>query len=417
MPSLREIAENPEPMRKSLASRESSIDLDHILALEQKQREAGYRVDELNAQSNALAKEYKQPGADIEKLRKQGAELKEQQRVAQEELRSLQAELDEAASWLPNLLDERVPVGSEELNQVVRTVGEPRQFDFKPLAHHELGEKLNLIDIERAVKASQSRFYFLKNEAVRLRYALIQLFLSHVLAQDFELVSTPVLAKQRTLYTSGYLPFGREDNFDIEDSDLSLIGTSEQMLLGMHMDEILDKMPLLYIGDSLCFRTEAGSYGKDTAGILRVHQFYKMEQIIYCAPEDSEYWWTRCQENEEWLLAQLEIPYQVMLLASGDLGAPAMIKYDCEGWFPSQNKYRELTSNSNLGDYQSRRGNIRFKTADGKREYPHTISATGFSDRLILAILENYQQADGSVKIPDALVQYMGGETVITAKN
>jgi seryl-tRNA synthetase len=221
------------------------------------------------------------------------------------------------------------------------------------------------------------------------------------------------MAKAKTLFASGYLPFSKKDNFKIENEDLSLIGTSEQALLGIHLDETLTELPRLYAGDSMCFRTEAGSYGRDTAGILRVHQFYKLEQIVYCHPAESEKWHLACLDNEEWIMKELNVPYRVVLTASQDLAAPGRIKYDTEGWLPSQQRYREMTSNTDMGDYQCRRGNIRFKIG-GEKGFPHTISATGFADRLIVAILENYQQEDGSVKIPDKLVPYMDGKAALT---
>ncbi|MFA6075762.1 MAG: aminoacyl--tRNA ligase-related protein [Negativicutes bacterium] len=216
------------------------------------------------------------------------------------------------------------------------------------------------------------------------------------------------MAQKRTLFTSGYLPFAQKDNFKIEEEDLSLIGTSEQSLLGMHMDEVFTQLPLLYLGDSMCFRTEIGSAGRDVNGVFRVHQFYKMEQIVYCLPEDVEYWHKKCLENEERILDELGIPYRTILSAAGDTGAPGSIKYDVEGWFPGQGRYRELTSNTNILDYQTRRGNIRYKIA-GQKGFPYTISATGFTDRLILAIMENYQTADGGIKIPEKLIDYMDG--------
>jgi seryl-tRNA synthetase len=178
---------------------------------------------------------------------------------------------------------------------------------------------------------------------------------------------------------------------------------------------VLTELPLLYLGDSMCFRTEAGSYGRDTAGILRVHQFYKLEQIVYCLPEESDKWHQICLENEEWMMREIGVPYQVVLTASGDTGAPGHLKYDTEGWFPAQGKYREMTSNTNITDYQTRRGNIRYKVGKEKG-HPHTISATGFSDRLIISILENFQQADGSVRVPEKLVPYMNGQTVIAPR-
>ncbi len=309
------------------------------------------------------------------------------------------------------MLDPRVPVGGDEENQIVRTVGEPRDFDFEPRPHEEIGQLTNTIDIPRGVNVAGSRFYCLLNEAVQLRYALADLFVKRVREQGFNVVSPPYLARPETLFASGYLPFQEKDNFAVRDSDLSLIGTSEQSLLGMHIDETLTSLPRLYLGDSMCFRTEAGSYGRDTAGILRVHQFFKMEQFIFCHPSESEYYHQLCLANAEWLMQQLGIPYQVVLTASKDLGAPGRMKYDTEAWLPSQEKYREMTSNTNMGDYQARRGNIRYRVGD-ERGYPHTISATGYCDRLIIAILENFQQEDGSVRVPELLIPYLGTDVI-----
>jgi seryl-tRNA synthetase len=403
-----------ERVKRNCETRGYQVDLDGVLELEQKRKQAIAQVDALRNQQKTLAKQF-HTGGGAEDHREQAKKLKEEESGLSEQLTQIESELREKLSWFPNLLDPRVPVGGEEQNQIVRTVGTQPSFDFEPRSHEELGEALNLIDIPRGVKVAKARFYCLKNEAVRMRYALIQMFLDHVAPEGFQLVCPPFLAKSRTLFASGYLPFSQKDNFKLESEDLSLIGTSEQALLGMHIDEMLDKLPILYCGDSMCFRTEAGSYGRDTAGILRVHQFYKLEQIVYCRPEESEKWHQRCLENAEWLMQELGVPYRVVLTASGDMGAPGAIKLDTEAWMPSQKAWRETTSDTNLTDYQTRRGNIRFKIG-GEKGVPHTISATGFTDRLILAILENFQQKDGSVVLPEKLVRYMNGQTHIRKK-
>lgn len=415
MLDIKLIIQNPDAIKENCRVRGHAVDVDAIVAMDGERREAQRRYEAVRQESKNLAKQWKQnEGAEERRARAQ--ELKDEEAALAARLRELDDALNEKISWLPNLLDPRVPIGGEEANVVLRTVGDVPAFDFTPKSHEELGAALDLIDIPRGVNTAKARFFCLKNQAVKLRYALIRMFSEHVEPQGFQLVCPPFLARERTLFASGYLPFAAKDNFKIENEDLSLIGTSEQALLGMHLDEVLTELPLLYLGDSMCFRTEAGSYGRDTAGIMRVHQFYKLEQIVYCRPEESEKWHRICLDNEEWLMRELGVPYRVLLMASGDTGAPGHIKYDCEGWFPSQGKYREMTSNTNITDYQTRRGNIRFKIGKDKG-HPHTISATGFTDRLIIAILENFQQADGSVRIPDKLVPYMNGQTRIAPKS
>ena len=415
MLDIKLITENPDAIKENCRVRGYDVDVDAIIQIDGERREALRRYEAVRQESKTLAKQWKQnEGADERRARAQELKIEEAELAAR--VRALDEAVVEKISWLPNVLDPRVPIGGEEANVVVRTVGDIPVFDFQPRSHDELGTILDLIDIPRGVNAAKSRFYCLKNEAVKLRYALIRMFSEHVEPQGFQLVCPPFLARDRTLFASGYLPFAGKDNFKIEHEELSLIGTSEQALLGIHLDEVLDALPLLYLGDSMCFRTEAGSYGRDTAGILRVHQFYKLEQIVYCRPEESEQWHQTCLANEEWLMRELGIPYQLLLMASGDTGAPGHIKYDSEGWFPSQGKYREMTSNTNITDYQTRRGNIRYKIGKDKG-YPHTISATGFTDRLIIAILENYQQADGSVRIPEKLVPYMNGQATISPRS
>jgi len=406
------IRENVDLVKENCKKRGYDVDIDEIVELDAQRRSLIGSLDPIRSERKKLAKQWHNA---TEEQKARSIELGKEEDEITEKLREVEASLDEKLPWVPNMLDERVPLGDEDNTVVLKTVGDKPNFEFAPRPHEELGMMCNILDIERGVKAAKSRFYLLKNEAVRMRLALTQMFIDRVEGQGFELITPPFLTKDETLFASGYYPFATKDNFKVEDDNLSLIGTSEQNLIGMHMDEVLDRLPLLYLGDSMCFRTEVGSAGKDTSGIIRTHQFYKMEQIVYCRPEDSEEWHLKCQENAEWLVSTLGIPYQTVLLAAFDLAAPGHIKYDIEAWFPSQGRYRELTSNTNLTDYQTRRGKIRFKI-DKERGYPHTISATGFTDRLILAIWENYQQADGSIKVPEALVPYMGGKEVIAAK-
>ncbi len=414
MLDIKLITQNPDAIKENCRVRGYDVNVDAILEVDRERREVLRRYEAVRQESRNLAKQWRQDEG-VEDRRARAQALKNEEAEHAGRLRELEETLAEKISWLPNMLDPRVPIGGEEANVVVRKVGEIPVFDFTPKSHEELGAALDLIDIPRGVNAAKARFYCLKNEAVKMRYALIRMFSERAETHGFQLVCPPFLARSRTLFASGYLPFADKENFKLESEDLSLIGTSEQALLGIHLDEVLTELPLLYLGDSMCFRTEAGSYGRDTAGILRVHQFYKLEQIVYCLPEESDRWHQICLENEEWMMRELGVPYQVVLTASGDTGAPGHLKYDTEGWFPAQGKYREMTSNTNITDYQTRRGNIRYKVGKEKG-HPHTISATGFSDRLIIAILENFQQADGSVRLPEKLVPYMNGQTVIAPR-
>lgn len=407
MPRLSEVVADPQKMKDVIAARQMDVDVDKIVSLDEQRRALTQKVDALRSEGKQLAKQFKDGGDEV---RAKAQASREQEKELAGELKVITDELQSLTDWLPNWLDERVPIGGEDAVEIVKTWGERKAFEFEPRHAHEIGIELGLIDTVGAVKAARSRFYALVDDAVLLRYALIQLFLQHARPQGFTLVSPPVVAKPETLRASGYLPFQGVDNFALRDEDLSLVGTSEQTLLGMHMDDTFESLPAPFLGDSMCFRTESGSYGKDTAGIIRSHQFYKLEQFIFCHPDDSEHWFQQALENEEWLLQVLEIPYQVINTPSGDLGAPAAIKYDTEAWFPAQDKYRELTSNSNLLDFQSTRGHIRYKIGTGKdadKGNPHTISATAFTDRLVLAVLENHQQADGTVLLPDVLSPWL----------
>ena len=417
MLDIRFVENNLDIVKENCRKRGCNINVEEIVNLEQERRAIIGNLDAVRQEVNNLSKQWRLlEDEEKEQLKVKAQELKDLESTYSDQLQKVEQDLQKKASWLPNLLDPRVPIGTEEDNIVVKEVGEPTLFDFRPRSHDDIGKILDIIDIPRGINTAKSRFYLVKNEFVRMRYALIQMFIDHVSEQGFQLICPPYLAKERTLYTSGYLPFAQKDNFKVSGEDLSLIGTSEQSLLGMHIDEILRELPLLYLGDSMCFRTEVGSAGRDVSGILRVHQFYKLEQIVYCHPDESELWHQKCLENEEWLMEELNIPYRVVLTATHDLAFAGRVKYDTEAWFPSQNRYRETTSNTNLGDFQTRRGMIRFKI-DKEKGYPHVISATGFCDRLILAILENYQQANSSVVVPEKLVPYMGGVSIIHAKD
>lgn len=405
------IRANLKAVKANAKRRGAKVSIDEIISLDDERKRLITELDALRAKQNKESKTKPSP-AKIKQLKKLADSIDE----LEKQVREKEHQLNERLSWVPNMLDPEVPDGkSDEDNVPIIYWGEPTKFDFEPQDHQTLGEALDIIDIERAAKVASSRFYFLKNEGVKLRLALMQFALDYFAKNGFTIMSTPHLAKTKTLFGTGYLPFFAEDIYKVEGEDLSLIGTSEQTLVAYHMDEILSKddLPKLYSAYSECFRTEAGSYGKDTRGIFRVHEFMKVEQIVFCEPETSSEWHMKCLQHEQQLLKALKIPYRVVLICTGDFGAPGYKKYDVEAWFPGQKRYREVTSNTNLTDFQTRRLNIRYRKSDGTLGYPHTISATGLTDRHLIAVLENYQKKDGSIKIPEVLVPYMGGMTEI----
>ncbi|MEK9159086.1 MAG: serine--tRNA ligase, partial [Patescibacteria group bacterium] len=318
---------------------------------------------------------------------------------------------------IPNINHKSTPVGPDESCNVVETkVGKPPQFSFKPKEHFEVKAVQNLMDLERGAKASGSRFFYLRGKLAQLERAIMQLAIDTMVEKGFELVLPPIMVKEVAMFGAGFFPAEKNEIYRVNpgEDDLYLIGTSEVPLIYMHSDEVLEEkdLPKKYVGFSPCFRREAGSYGKDTKGLIRVHQFYKVEMVVLCKPEDSWKIHDQLLSFEQEVLKKMELPFQVVNLCSGDLGFPAAKKYDCEGWFPGQDRYRELTSTSNTTDYQSRRSNIKYKTADGKREFVHTLNGTVSSDRPLLAIIENNQQADGSIIIPEALRKYTGFDKI-----
>jgi seryl-tRNA synthetase len=311
---------------------------------------------------------------------------------------------------LPNLVHPDVPPGGEDDYVVLKHVGEPRVFDFEPLDHLDLGTRLGALDMERGAKVSGSRFYFLTGVGAQLQLALLNLAAAQATANGFTLVIPPVLVRPAIMGGTGYLGAHAPEVYHLEEDDLYLVGTSEVPLAGYHADEILtaSALPRRYAGWSTCFRREAGSYGKDTRGIIRVHQFDKIEMFIYTTPEQAEAEHNRLLAWEEEMLAKIEVPYRVIDTAAGDLGASAARKFDCEGWLPSQQSYRELTSTSNCTTFQARRLAVRYREADSRPQVAATLNGTLATTLWIVAILENHQQADGSVRIPEALRPFLG---------
>lgn len=412
MIDIKLVRTQPDMIRDLCKRRSSDVDVEKLISIDRELRDGKVKLEALRHEQKKISElVHKQP-----ELREESAKIKAQIKNLEEVTRKLEAERDDLWSRLPNLLAPDTPDGKDDTDNVeIYQWGNPPMFNFEPKTHEILGKELDILDLERGAKLAGSGFYFWKGDGAKLAWAIFSLALDFLSQKGFTPLFTPVVAKRRTMFGTGYLPFSEDQVYKIEGEDLCLIGTSEQTLVGYHDDEILpaDSLPLLYTAFTPCLRTEAGAGGKASRGAFRVHQFHKVEQIVFCRPEDSEKWHEECQKNAQELLQLLEIPYRVVRVCLGDLGAPGYKKYDLEGWFASFGAYRETHSNTNLLDYQTRRLNIRCK--DGKKPfYPHTISATGITDRAALIIIENRQLADGSVVIPEALRPYMKGQEKIS---
>ncbi len=415
MIDLKLIRENPEMIKANAARRGCNVNIDEIVELDRQARELTTTIETMRAERNRLSKDCKDNPAARDEVKA----LKEKLAVEEPRLAEIAAKIDELISWLPNLLSSDVPDGKDDADNLeLRKEGILPTFEFKIRDHQELGEMLDILDTARGAKVAQSGFYYWKGKGAQLAQALFFWVQQQLVQRGFTLMMTPCLAKEHTLFGTGYLPFFADQTYKLEREDLALIGTSEQTLVGYHADEVLDgaKLPICYTAFTPCFRTESGSYGKASRGIFRVHQFHKVEQIIFCRPEESVKYHEFCLQNEEFILKSLGIPYHVVNVCVGDLGAPGYKKYDIEAWFAGFGGYREVTSNTNLTDFQSRRLNIRFKDADGTRGFVHTISATAVTDRVLIAILENFQQEDGSVMIPEVLRPLCGFDKIEPVK-
>jgi seryl-tRNA synthetase len=408
---LRAIREDPGPARAALERRGAGADLDELLELDARRRELLPEVETRRATQNQASDEIaarKRAGEDadevIARMRGVSAELKQ----LQGELAEVEQRRDALAATIPNLPHPEAPEGGEDDAAMLREVGDRPEFDFDVRDHLELGVEHGWIDMEKAAAASGSRFAYLLGDLVLVELALIRFVVDMVRTEGFTPVVPPVLVREGPLYGTGFFPGEREMIYEVERDELFLIGTSEVPLAALHADEILDasELPKRYAGISACFRREAGAAGKDTRGIFRVHQFDKIEMFSFVLPEESEAEHERLLAIEESILSALELPYRVVEIAVGDLGAPAARKFDCEAWIPSQGRYRELTSCSNTTDYQARRLGARYRPeADAAPEALHTLNGTATAvGRTLIALLENGQEADGSVRLPAALV-------------
>jgi seryl-tRNA synthetase len=411
---LKLIRSDPERVKAALARRGAAEQVDELLALDARRRELLPAVEDAQAERKALSKqigEKKQAGEDAAELMATVQGLKEKIESGKEELERVEADLDRVAVSLPNLPDPDAPEGmSEEDAVILREVGERPQFEFEPRDHLEIGTELGLIDIEAAARLSGSRFAYLKGDLVLLELALVRFAIELIRGEGHEPVVPPVLVREEALEGTGFLPGDRDQIYEIPKDELFLTGTSEVALAGLHADQILDAadLPLRYSGFSTCFRREAGAAGRDTRGIFRVHQFDKVEMFSFVEPSQSAAEHERLLAIEERILSELEIPYRVVNVAAGDLGAPAAKKYDCEAWIPSQERYRELTSCSNTTDYQARRLKCRYRPADSEApQAVHTLNGTAVAvGRTMIALIENRQDRDGGFTLPTILHRY-----------
>jgi len=419
MLDLKIIRENPDKIKTNCKNRKADVDIDKLLELDEKRRVVVAKIDDLRAKRNAASKTKPTPEV-ITKMKKVGEEVKE----LEESVVPLEAELRELWLKVPNMTHPDVKVSEkDEDNPVLKIAKKPQKFYFEPLDHVQLGEKMDIIDFDRATKVSGAKFYYLKNELAILEFALIQYALDTVTKHGFIPFSTPDLAKREVLEGLGFNPRGESTQiYNIENSDLSLVGTAEITMGGYHKDEVLNEedMPKKYVAVSHCFRTEAGSYSKFSKGIFRVHQFTKVEMFQYTTPDNSEAAHQEILKIEQELFNGLEVPYRIVDHCTADLGSPAIRTFDLEAWMPGKpNKdgqmgdWAEVTSTSNCTDYQARGLNIKYKAKDGKVDYLHMLNGTAIAvGRAIIAILENHQQKDGSVKIPKALHKYCGFKVI-----
>lgn len=407
---------DPDRIRRSLARRGLDHDVDGLVEMEAVLRRTRQQAEEARAQQKEAGKQIAQlQGEAKTRAIADVAELAEKYKMLEKSAEEMEAAFEARWATLPNLVDETAADGFTEAdNAELKRVGLPTQFEFPHLDFSELGSRLDVVDMERGAKVSGSRFGYLKGKAVLLEFALVRYALDRLLTAGFTPMVPPVLVREQALYGTGFFPGDREQVYSIPEDELYLVGTSEVPLAAYHTDEIIpaEQLPLRYAGFSSCFRREAGSYGKDTQGLFRVHQFDKVEMFVFCTPEESPAEHERLLSIEEDLIGSLDLPYRVVNVAAGDLGSSAAKKYDIEAWFPGQQAYREVTSTSNTTDFQARRLRIRMRGEDGNRIL-HTLNGTAVAvGRMILAILENNQQKDGSVAMPEALVPYLGFDRI-----
>ncbi len=412
MLDIKFIRENLEICKTAAVNKNRVVDWDRLLERDDKRRDLIGKTDAIRAKRNNAEKTTSEEG------RQAGRTLKQELKALEDELKHVEEEFIALMLTVPNVPDKSVPVGKDEHgNKEVKTWGKVSEFEFPAKDHIDLAKSLDLIDFERGVKVGGRRAYFLKNEAAQMEFAVLFYTFQKLIKKGYTPMIAPSLAKEFTLFGVGQFPWGREEVYHLEKDDVYLAGTAEQTVTAYFADEVLAEkdLPKKFVAFSPCFRREAGSYGKDTKGVYRVHQFSKIEQVII-STNDMNNSFTLHEEllaNAEEILQDLELPYRVLLMCTGDMGEPQVKKYDIETWMPGRQAYGETMSNSVMGDFQARRLKIRYKTKDGKTLFCHTLNNTAIaSPRILIAILENYQQKDGSVRIPKVLQSYLGKEVI-----
>lgn len=420
MLDIKLMRKEPERVARAVGRRGKEIDMQPFLTADEKHREVIAQIEELQSQRNAKSKEVgqrKRNGESADDLMAEVSAINEKIKVLDESKDALEKEVRDFVVSIPNMPADDIPDGGEDDYRVERVWGEPRKFDFEPKAHWDLGVDLDILDFDRAAKVTGSRFTFYKGLAARLERAIISFMIDmHTDKHGYTELIPPYMTNSASDFGTGQLPKFAEDMFHLENTDYYLIPTAEVPVTNYHRDEILSEkdLPVKYCAFSPCFRSEAGSAGRDTRGIIRQHQFHKVEMVKLAHPDHSWEELESLTQNAEDILQALELPYRVICLSAGDIGFSSAKTYDLEVWLPSYGKYREISSCSNFLDFQSRRANLRFRDADGKVRFVHTLNGSGLAvGRTLAAILENYQNEDGSVTIPKALVPYMHGYTEI----
>ena len=420
MIDLKALRENPEAFKASQKARGEDVGIvDKLLKADDVRREAIAEFEKLRAEQNTLSKSVgAASGGEKEKLLESAKKLATSVKAADAKRADAEVDANKAGLLIANLIDPAAPIGGEADFKVLETVGKPRDFKaegFEPRDHVEIGKVIKAIDIERGAKVSGARSYYLTGPGALLELALVNYAISLAVKSGFTPIIPPVLVKPEAMEGTGFLGQAAENVYHLKEDELYLVGTSEVALAAFHMDEILDQLPIRYAGYSPCFRREAGSYGKDTRGIIRVHQFEKVEMFTFCKPEDAQDEHKKLLAWEKEFFNSLEIPYRVIDVASRDLGASAARKFDIEAWIPTQGEYREVTSTSNCTQFQARRLNIRYKDEKGTKPVATLNGTLVAVPRTIVAILENHQQKDGSVKVPKALIPFLGMDTLVCA--
>ncbi len=421
MLDIKLIRTEPEKVKKALSRRKEVVDIDAILKLDSERREILFDVEQKKAQQNSVSKEIpklKKEGKDTTEIFAKMKELSDSIKEDDEKIRVLDEKIQTLMYTIPNIPNETVPDGdTDEDNVEIRKFMEPAKFDFEPKAHWDLGKDLNILDAETAAKITGARFHVYKDLGARLERAIMNYFLDTHTSRGYKEIFPPFMVHRNSMIGTGQLPKFEEDAFKVANTDYFLVPTAEVPVTNMHRDEILngDDLPLSYCAYTACFRAEAGSAGRDTRGLIRQHQFNKVELVKFTKPEDSYDELEKLTGEAEYVLQGLKLPYRVVKICIGDLGFTAAMKYDIEVWMPSYGRYVEISSCSNFEDFQARRANIKYKNSPkDKAQFVHTLNGSGVAiGRTTAAILENYQNADGSITIPEILVPYMGGVEII----